>query len=956
MVDALAVLQFLAYQLDKLTPQVEETFARLLSLESVEPYWKAKIRLSYIDFHRGEPEIWKKQLPMAQSEATRSGDVSLQIATLVLSAIRWMDVSELDKARELLSRARKLAEPVECLEQLAHNGSLQSVVFYQGYVELKARRIKAAQSFFLEALRLGGVDTRNRFKIRRLALEASLALGDQETGRALFLDGLDSVEALPTPGHQQSALWQVPVELIPLSEIQVSTILYTWLAPIPEASQSMVQEIRERPELRKTLESLIDADIARSLREKNAREVGEGYMTKSLYLDVLGRWSEAEQAALSGLEALTAVPGNNLDERKCNQCLMASRLAYLQGRPEQSLEYMLLAVQYAQNSHPSRYQGLSTIVGFRLIDLGRAKEALPFFEGVDWPQFAEWARLGQMRAQWALGQHQSSYRAANALYAEVAEQAPLGNQTLLSLATWAQQLGQTEEALEYYDRALQGAVEISLWSNALSLIGPYQRLLLQQGRPQEALEASLLALKPLLELQAILGDDLLEGEEFRKLVETTIALLAEEGKSAQAFQIVRRVSQAALLNTLELERLTTGDPEYDALVRKAQALRNQAARLTQKSRLSEEERAQVLAATRQELLLVLDRLREENPELEQLIALPAPELLALQDSLPPEVLLVEFFSGPQRLFVVAVGAGSVSKKEVQVSRRDLSELLARLQEQILRRAPESDATADRVSALLLEPIAKELASHQEVRVVPSGEFWSLPLSALKLKGRPLAQTHQISLSTSADLVRTLQLKTPRKWSGKPLLVGAPPGSNLPGAARELKALKALKARFPEAKLLLGEEATRERTLEQVEERDVIHFATHAYIDAEDGHRSRLSLAEGDLSVGEIYGLDLKSGSMAVLGACETAAGKARGPHLTSLATAFTSAGASTVVATRWPVDDQASEQFFGSFYNFLSQGASRGEALRKARLEFSQDVRWRDPIHWAAFCLIGDSR
>ena len=77
-----------------------------------------------------------------------------------------------------------------------------------------------------------------------------------------------------------------------------------------------------------------------------------------------------------------------------------------------------------------------------------------------------------------------------------------------------------------------------------------------------------------------------------------------------------------------------------------------------------------------------------------------------------------------------------------------------------------------------------------------------------------------------------------------------------------------------------------------------------------------------------------------------------GKEVTSLATAFSVAGASTVIASRWPVDDRATARFFEIFYLEILKGDSRGQALQRAQRRMAEEKP--HPYYWAAFTLLGD--
>ena len=77
------------------------------------------------------------------------------------------------------------------------------------------------------------------------------------------------------------------------------------------------------------------------------------------------------------------------------------------------------------------------------------------------------------------------------------------------------------------------------------------------------------------------------------------------------------------------------------------------------------------------------------------------------------------------------------------------------------------------------------------------------------------------------------------------------------------------------------------------------------------------------------------------------------------------AGARSVVASLWRVDDESTAELMGRFYSALATGLPRDEALRQAQLELLRGeveverdgrkvaLRTSEPRHWAPFILIG---
>ncbi|MCI0459113.1 MAG: CHAT domain-containing protein [Gemmataceae bacterium] len=131
-------------------------------------------------------------------------------------------------------------------------------------------------------------------------------------------------------------------------------------------------------------------------------------------------------------------------------------------------------------------------------------------------------------------------------------------------------------------------------------------------------------------------------------------------------------------------------------------------------------------------------------------------------------------------------------------------------------------------------------------------------------------------------------------------------------------------------------------------------------------------ASGILTAEEVTGLDLGGTELVVLSACETGVGEvAGGEGVLGLQRAFGLAGARSVVATLWKVEDRAAQALMGEFYrNLWERKLGKLEALRRAQVTMlrrydpasgrllAADRREEvlQPLHWAAFALGGDWR
>lgn len=140
-----------------------------------------------------------------------------------------------------------------------------------------------------------------------------------------------------------------------------------------------------------------------------------------------------------------------------------------------------------------------------------------------------------------------------------------------------------------------------------------------------------------------------------------------------------------------------------------------------------------------------------------------------------------------------------------------------------------------------------------------------------------------------------------------------------------------------------------------------------------------NVAEGILTALDVADLDLPDTELVVLSACDTRRGRqAAGEGLLGLQRAFEVAGARTVVAALWQVDDEATAELMRSFYdNLWRRRLPRAAALREAQRHVARlhalpggperprgvagaaPLPTRGPLpaaYWGGFILSGDWR
>jgi CHAT domain-containing protein len=144
----------------------------------------------------------------------------------------------------------------------------------------------------------------------------------------------------------------------------------------------------------------------------------------------------------------------------------------------------------------------------------------------------------------------------------------------------------------------------------------------------------------------------------------------------------------------------------------------------------------------------------------------------------------------------------------------------------------------------------------------------------------------------------------------------------------------------------------------------LHFATHGLLNSSYPELSGIVLSlidrngkpqKGFLKLSDIFNMKL-SAELVVLSACQTGLGKEiRGEGLVGLTRGFMYAGARSVLATSWKINDSATAELMSNFYRaMLKENRRPAEALRLAQLSLQQKRRWSNPYYWAGFMLQGE--
>ncbi len=418
---------------------------------------------------------------------------------------------------------------------------------------------------------------------------------------------------------------------------------------------------------------------------------------------------------------------------------------------------------------------------------------------------------------------------------------------------------------------------------------------------------------------------------------------------------------------------------------------------------------------------VRETIRTRYPSYEQITRPIGWDLRRIQEQViaDDETMLLEYSLGSEQSYVWAVTREGI--KSFNLSSRALITDAAHTVYKLLADPPSPDIqeqlnpAVQKLSRMVLSPIAAEL-SKRRIIVVADGALHYIPfqiLPAPSADGEPLVANYEIINAPSASILGDLRKEATQRRPTKVLAAFGDPvfasnyarrkdvtGSDqsatvlameiapLQNALRDIElngdvfdpsVMKPLfyakrelanlrdAATSAETFVASGFSATRKQLLgTDLTQYAILHFATHGLLDPKRPENSGLVLStvdrdgqaqNGFVCLQDIYGLRAPV-DLVVLSACQTALGKdVLGEGLLGLTRGFMYAGASSVVASLWKVDDEATGELMRQFYTgMLQKGMTPAAALRAAQNSIRQTDEWRAPYYWAGFTLQGEYR
>lgn len=412
---------------------------------------------------------------------------------------------------------------------------------------------------------------------------------------------------------------------------------------------------------------------------------------------------------------------------------------------------------------------------------------------------------------------------------------------------------------------------------------------------------------------------------------------------------------------------------------------------------------------------VNERIRNQYPAYEQINRPNGWDLRHIQEQVlsDDQTILLEYSLGNESSYVWTVTRRRLGSYELPPGAQ-ITAATKKVYE-LLKDPPNPDHSSElsrateELARMILSPVAAEL-NKRHIIIVADGALNYIPFQILPVpftNNEPLVTNHEVVNAPSGTILGQLQLEASRRQVppnvlaafGDPVFASnygqfkddntgdqiAPAKPNDQTASRNIEPgadsvdpLKIQGLFYTKRELANLRDVAGDQTFvatgfnasrDQLENTNltkyaILHFATHGILDPEHPEKSGLFLSmvdrngqaqNGFVGLQDIYRLRAPV-NLVVLSACRTGLGKElRGEGLIGLTRGFMYAGASSVVASLWKVDDEATSELMKRFYaNMLQSGMTPAAALRTAQNSIRGEPQWNAPYYWAAFVLQGD--
>ena len=267
--------------------------------------------------------------------------------------------------------------------------------------------------------------------------------------------------------------------------------------------------------------------------------------------------------------------------------------------------------------------------------------------------------------------------------------------------------------------------------------------------------------------------------------------------------------------------------------------------------------------------------------------------------------------------------------------------------------------ATKLYNLLIKPIEADLANTNTILYAPDGLLRYIPIAALYDGKQWLVEKYRVNNLIAYSLSDFTQ-KPQRQLR---ILAGAFGGAQnttkfgqvaLPATVTEVQSISDA---LPDTTKLVANDFSRKATENQMQNKNIVHLATHAEFNSGKPEDSFLIFGNGDkILLSEMKDLPMSNVDLIVLSACQTGVGKlGNGIEILGFGYQVQRAGAKAAIASLWQVSDEGTQALMQAFYNDVKLGdRSRAESLRQAQIATIRSKNFSHPFYWSAFILISN--
>lgn len=256
---------------------------------------------------------------------------------------------------------------------------------------------------------------------------------------------------------------------------------------------------------------------------------------------------------------------------------------------------------------------------------------------------------------------------------------------------------------------------------------------------------------------------------------------------------------------------------------------------------------------------------------------------------------------------------------------------------------------DQIYKILLAPFGSELDRHVDLWLDLDPSLDVLPVSAIPTpSGQWLGASSDLAVAPRLWTLTFHDTLAPQPLTASAKIVVVDGFGQRPAQRTGYSESSEIAGLFVHPELIVGDSTSAVELKKYLIAANVFHFSGHAL--SESGSEAILGNHGNFLTADMVSSLRLKHCALAVLAACNTTAtGPDRFAEIPDLRNAMLRAGARTVVASTWNVDDHSTHALMLSFYREILKGKTPEESLRVAKESIQAIPSWQHPFYWASF-------